>query len=164
MSLGIFDARLGWWWESPNHATIELPNLAQIEVKFYPHGDDEGVAQQLGYVGDDARLAANMDFSVPGDTSFATMTRHGRAASLVNTVAFITRQWLRRVEPPLLSFHAETKRARVYEAVAQRIDVPGYRLYRWGNPEGVYGAEYGILREPIPNDAPLRDAHVVRLK
>lgn len=147
MSLGIFDARFLWKWDSPHAALVEHANGAQIIVAFDEDSAASLAAVALGYP--DPQAARSVGFVAEADGSFDTLTGHGRAATLLATVADVVQAYLRRVEPPLLIFNATKKRARAYNSLIQRLDVPlGYHVYAEQKEPVVYGREYAVLRVP----------------
>lgn len=147
MSLGSFDARFLWKWDSPGAAIIEHENRANIIVSFDEDATASLAATALGYP--DADKARSVGFVAEADGEFSTLTRYGRAATLLATVADVVQAYLRRAEPPVLVFNATKKRAAIYNALIQRLDVPlGYHVYAERAEPVIYGREYAVLRVP----------------
>ena len=147
MSLGSFDARFLWNWSSAHSASIEHENRAEIIVTFDSDAMAKLAANALGYPDPDAAKA--VAFFAESDGEFTTLTRYGRAATLLATVADVIQSYLRRAEPPLLVFSATKKRARIYTQLASKIVAPlGYHVYVEQRESEIYGKDFAVLRVP----------------
>lgn len=144
MSLGIFDSKpkVKWLRGQEADALIYLSKTRYVKLHFDASMDAIWIADSFG-----VETITSREVRFTGESGdYERTTNAGHPLRAIMGVAQATVEYLRRNEPGMLMFSAKGKRARIYEALMRRMEVPaGYRIYK----EDSDLSAYFIIRLPF---------------
>lgn len=143
MSLGIFDSKpkVKWLRGQEADALIYLSKTRYVKLHFHPTIDAVWSADAYGLKASTAR-----EVRFTGESgNYDRLTGAGFPLRAIMGVTHAVVEYLRKREPSMLTFSASGKRARIYEAIMRRVDVPGYRIFHAEGDKPTYD----IIRMPF---------------
>ena len=145
MSLGIFDSKpqVTWLRGQDADAIIKLPGDRYVKIVF--EASNEAYLTATSYSLPNPHTAREVSFKSESGSYTRTYTGHPLLTIVSVADAIVT--YLRKEEPTLLTFSTWGVRARIYEALMRRMEVPaGYRLYIEATDSG---RAYNLIRLPF---------------
>jgi hypothetical protein len=125
--LGAFNKKLPVTWQSADYAQVWVQDgLVPLDVVFTRMSRFDTFFR----IAPDAVTRLDVRavvFGRDGDT--VELTRLGEPTTVLGNVARVIRQFIDRVQPDIIAFSAERKRAAVYMRMAKRLGHHGYAAF-----------------------------------